>query len=197
MRGAIPLSRAEIKSLLKVTKCQREKTLLTIGFSCAFRISAILSLTIGDVSTNGIVHNRVTVAAKNQKTKTGHTVLLNSDAKKSIESLLEWLKAKGIADKSAPLFLSQKRTVSGALKAISRIQAHRIIKDLFAQIGLLGSSYSTHSMRKSVAKYIYDMTGGKIEKVAAILGHKSLNSTIAYLQFNNSDIDDALTAMEF
>jgi site-specific recombinase XerD len=143
------------------------------------------------------VHNRITVAAKNTKTKIGHTVLLNSDAKKAIESLLEWLKAKGITDKSAPLFLSQKRTISGALKAISRIQAHRIIKDLFAQIGLLGSSYSSHCWRKTMAKYIYDMTGGKIEKVAAVLCHASLNSTLSYLSFNNSDIDDALTAMEF
>lgn len=197
MRGAIPLSRAEVKSLLKVTKSIREKTLLTVGFSTAFRISSILSLTIGDVSTAGNVHNRITVAAKNTKTKTGHTVLLNSDAKHAIESLLEWLKAKGITDKSAPLFLSQKRTINGALKAISRIQAHRIIKDLFAQIGLLGSSYSSHCWRKTMAKYIYDMTGGKIEKVAAVLCHASLNSTLAYLSFNNSDIDAALTAMEF
>ena len=197
MRGAIPLSRAEVKSLLKVTESIREKTLLTIGFSCAFRISAILSLTIGDVSTNGTVHNRITVAAKNQKTKTGHTVLINSDARHSIESLLEWLKSKGLTDKSTPLFLSQKKDTGGALRAISRIQAHRIIKDLFAQIGLLGSSYSSHCWRKTMAKYIYDITGGKIEKVAAVLGHVSLNSTLAYLSFNHTDIDNALLAMEF
>lgn len=197
MRGAMPLTRNEVKSLLKVTKGQREKSLLTVGFSCAFRISSLLSLTIGDVSSAGVVHNRITVQAKNTKTKVGHTVLLNSDARRSIESLLEWLKAKGITDKSAPLFLSQKRTVNGALKAISRIQAHRIIKDLFSQIGLLGHSYSSHAFRKTMAKYIYDATGGKIEKVAAVLGHRSLQSTISYLSFNNSDIDDALTALEF
>ena len=197
MRGAMPLTRNEVKSLLKVTKCQREKTLLTVGFSCAFRISSLLSLTVGDVSTNGVVHSRITVQAKNTKTKQGHTVLLNSDAKKALQALLEWLKSKGIDDKNSPLFLSQKRTTNGDLKAISRIQAHRIFKDLFEQIGLLGHSYSTHSMRKKMAAYIYDMTGGKIEKVAAVLGHKSLNSTLSYLSFNNSDIDNALTALEF
>ena len=193
MRGANPLTRAEVKSLLKVTKSVREKTLLTLGFSTGYRISSILSLTVGDVSTNGVVHSHVTVQAKNTKTKTGHTVLLNSDAKKALQALLAVI---GI-DSKTPLFLSQKRTVNGALKAISRIQAHRILKELFAQIGLLGSSYSTHSMRKTLAKYIYDATGGKIEKVAAVLGHKSLNSTLSYLSFNNSDIDTALTAMEF
>ena len=193
MRGANPLTRAEIKSLLKVTKSVREKTLLTLGFSTGYRISSILSLTVGDVSTNGVVHSHVTVQAKNTKTKTGHTVLLNSDAKKALQALLAVI---GI-DSKTPLFLSQKRTINGALKAISRIQAHRILKELFAKIGLLGSSYSTHSMRKTLAKYIYDATGGKIEKVAAVLGHKSLNSTLSYLSFNNSDIDTALTAMEF
>jgi len=193
MRGANPLTRAEVKSLLKVTKSVREKTLLTLGFSTGYRISSILSLTVGDVATNGQVHSHVTVQAKNTKTKTGHTVLLNSDAKKALQALLAVI---GI-DSKTPLFLSQKRTVNGALKAISRIQAHRILKELFAKIGLLGSSYSTHSMRKTLAKYIYDATGGKIEKVAAVLGHKSLNSTLSYLSFNNSDIDHALTAMEF
>lgn len=193
MRGANPLTRAEVKSLLKVTKSVREKTLLTLGFSTGYRISSILSLTVGDVSTNGVVHSHVTVQAKNTKTKTGHTVLLNSDAKKALQALLAVI---GI-DSKTPLFLSQKRTINGALKAISRIQAHRILKELFAKIGLLGSSYSTHSMRKTLAKYIYDATGGKIEKVAAVLGHKSLNSTLSYLSFNNSDIDTALTAMEF
>ncbi len=197
MRGANPLTRAEVKSLLKVTKSVREKTLLTLGFSTGYRISSILSLTVGDVSTNGVIHSHVTVQAKNTKTKTGHTVLLNSDAKKALQALLEWLSSKGLTDKSTPLFLSQKNTVNGDLKAISRIQAHRILKELFAQIGLLGSSYSTHSMRKTMAAYIYDMTGGKIEKVAAMLGHKSLNSTLSYLSFNNSDIDNALTALEF
>jgi integrase len=193
MRGANPLTRAEVKSLLKVTKSVREKTLLTLGFSTGYRISSILSLTVADVSTNGVVHSHVTVQAKNTKTKTGHTVLLNSDAKKALQALLAVI---GI-DSKTPLFLSQKRTINGALKAISRIQAHRILKELFAKIGLLGSSYSTHSMRKTLAKYIYDATGGKIEKVAAVLGHKSLNSTLSYLSFNNSDIDTALTAMEF
>ena len=197
MRGCIPLTRSEVKSLLKVTKSVRERTLLSVGFSTAFRISSILSLTIGDVSTNGIVHKRITMAAKNTKTKQGHTVLLNSDGIHAIESLLDWLKSKGLTDKSTPLFLSQKKDAGGALRAISRFQAHRIIKDLFAQIGLLGRSYSSHCWRKTMAKYIYDMTGGKIEKVAAILGHASLNSTLAYLSFNNTDIDDALTNMRF
>ncbi len=197
MRGCIPLTRTEVKSLLKVTKSVRERTLLSVGFSTAFRISSILSLTIGDVSTGGIVHKRITMAAKNTKTKTGHTVLLNSDGIHAIESLLQWLKSKGLTDKSTPLFLSQKTGAGGALRAIGRVQAHRIIKDLFAQIGLLGRSYSSHCWRKTMAKYIYDMTGGKIEKVAAILGHASLNSTLAYLSFNNTDIDDALTNMRF
>lgn len=193
MKGAMYLTRNEVKSLLKVAKTVRERTLLTLGFSTAYRISSLLSLTVGDVSTNGVIHSHVTVQAKNTKTKTGHTVLLNSDAKKALQALLAVIGT----DSKTPLFLSQKRTELGELKAISRIQAHRLLKDLFAQIGLLGGSYSTHSMRKTLAKYIYDATGGKIEKVAAMLGHKSLNSTLAYLSFNNSDIDNALTALEF
>ena len=38
---------------------------------------------------------------------------------------------------------------------------------------------------------------GKIELVQIALGHKSINSTVSYLSFNTSSIDDAIHAMEF
>ena len=197
MKGSRPLTRENVKAVLKATDSIRHKTLLTLGFCTGYRISELLSLKISDVSTDGTIHSHVTVKAAHTKTKTTRSVMLNSDAKKALTVLINWLQSKGFTDATTPLFLSQKRTTNGDLKAISRIQAHRIFKDLFEQIGLLGHSYSTHSMRKTMAAYIYDMTGGKIEKVAAVLGHKSLNSTLSYLSFNNSDIDNALTALEF
>jgi hypothetical protein len=51
-------------------------------------------------------------------------------------------------------------------------------------------------MRKTFAKVIYDMTGGKIEKVQIALGHQSITSTIAYLSFNHGDIDNAIMGVE-
>ena len=193
MRGSRPLSRIQVKAILKATDSIREKALLTLGFATGYRISELLRLTVADIYTNGVIHSHVTVKASNTKTKQGRTVLLNSDAKKALSVLVTWLKAKGLDD-TAPLFVSRKHT--NGFAAITRQQAGRLLKDLFALVGEFGN-VSTHTMRKTFAKAIYDMTGGKIELVQQALGHRSIASTIAYLSFNSTAIDNAITAMEF
>lgn len=193
MRGSRPLSRIQVKAILKATDSIREKALLTLGFATGYRISELLSLTVADIYTNGVVHSHVTVKASNTKTKQGRTVLLNSDAKKALATLVTWLKSKGLDD-TAPLFVSRKHT--NGFAAITRQQAGRLLKELFALVGEFGN-VSTHTMRKTFAKAIYDMTGGKIELVQQALGHRSIASTIAYLSFNSTAIDNAITAMEF
>ena len=195
MRGANPLTRQQVKEVLKATDSIREKALLTLGFATGYRISELLSLKISDVCTNGVIHSHVNVKASNSKTKVGRTVLLNSDAKKALTVLINWLQSKGLNDKTTPLFVSRKHINGYA--AITRQQAGRLLKDLFALIGAVGSSYSTHTMRKTFAKAIYDATGGKIEMVQIALGHKAITSTVSYLSFNTSSIDHAITAMEF
>jgi site-specific recombinase XerD len=193
MKGSRPLTRQQVKAVLKVTDSIREKALLTLGFATGYRISELLSLTVADICTGGTIHSHVTVKASNTKTKQGRTVLLNSDAKKALSLLVTWLKAKGLDD-TAPLFVSRKHT--NGFAAITRQQAGRLLKDLFALVGEFGN-VSTHTLRKTFAKAIYDMTGGKIELVQQALGHRSIASTIAYLSFNSDTIDNAITAMEF
>lgn len=193
MKGSRPLTRSQVKAVLGITDSIREKALLTLGFATGYRISELLSLTIADVSTNGVIHSHVTVKAGNTKTKEGRTVLLNSDAKKALSVLVAWLKAKGL-DINAPLFVSRKHVNGYA--AISRQQAHKLLKALFAAIGEFGN-VSTHTMRKTFAKFIYDATGGKIELVQIALGHKAITSTVSYLSFNTGTIDTAIMTMEF
>lgn len=193
MKGSRPLTRAKVKALLKATDSIREKALLTLGFATGYRISELLSLKVADVATNGVIHSHVTVKASNTKTKQGRTVLLNSDAKKALSALVSWLKAKGM-NANAPLFVSRKHVNGYA--AISRQQAHKLLKDLFAAIGEFGN-VSTHTLRKTFAKTIYDATGGKIELVQIALGHAAITSTVSYLSFNTQSIDDAINRMRF
>ncbi len=195
MKGSRPLTRQQVKEVLRVTETIREKTLLTVGFCTGYRVSELLSLTVGDVSTGGAIHSHVTVKAANTKTKTSRSITLNSDAKKALLKLVEWLSDKGLTDKATPLFLSRKHTKTGEVKAINRQQAHEIIKALFAKIGEFGN-VSTHTLRKTFAKAIYDATG-KLELVQIALGHKSINSTVSYLDFGNDAVDNAIHAMEF
>lgn len=190
MKGSRPLSRLAVKAVLKATDSIRHKTLLTLGFCTGYRISELLSLKVSDICTNGTIHSHVTVKASLTKTKTGRSVLLNSDAKKALATLVDWLKSKGLTDTTTPLFLSQKRTTNGALKAISRQQAHDILKSLFAKIGEFGN-VSTHTLRKTFAARVWEATK-QLPLVQIALGHKSINSTVSYLDFGNDDVDNAI-----
>jgi integrase len=173
MKGSRPLTRQQVKGLLALTDTIREQTLLTLGFCTGYRISELLSL-------------KVTVKAANTKTKTGRSVLLNADAQKALKRLIDVI---GISGQS-PLFISRKHDKNGNLKAISRQQAHDLLKALFAKIGEFGN-VSTHTLRKTFAARIYEQTG-KLEIVQIALGHKSINSTISYLAFGNDDLNRAI-----
>ena len=188
MKGSRPLTRQQVKGLLALTSTIREQTLLTLGFCTGYRISELLSLKVSDVSTNGIIHSHVTVKAANTKTKTGRSVLLNTDAQKALRRLVDVIGTN--ANGQSPLFVSRKHDANGNLKAISRQQAHELLKALFAKIGEFGN-VSTHTLRKTFAARIYEQTG-KLEIVQIALGHKSINSTISYLAFGNDDLNRAI-----
>lgn len=188
MKGSRPLTRQQVKGLLALTSTIREQTLLTLGFCTGYRISELLSLKVSDVSTNGIIHSHVTVKAANTKTKTGRSVLLNTDAQKALRRLVDVIGTN--ANGQSPLFVSRKHDANGNLKAISRQQAHDLLKALFAKIGEFGN-VSTHTLRKTFAARIYEQTG-KLEIVQIALGHKSINSTISYLAFGNDDLNRAI-----
>lgn len=109
---------------------------MTLGFCTGYRISELLSLTISDVLTNGTTHSHAFVKAANTKTKVVRTATLNTDAKKALKNLVDWLEQKGM-DKTTPLFVSRKHT--NGFAAISRQQAHKLLKDLFALAGEFGN----------------------------------------------------------
>lgn len=189
MRGARPLTAEQVKAILNATLNPREKALFTLGFCTGYRISEILSLTLGDVVTDGRVHSHITVKARNTKTKKGRTVLLSPPVQTALAELAETMQH---LPRDTPLFLSRK-TANGSYKAISRQQAHGIIKRQFAAIGEYGN-VSTHSLRKTFAAQIYQATG-RIELVQMALGHESIVSTMSYLSFETSAIDRAITEL--
>jgi integrase len=192
MKGCRPLNRQERKAALAACHDLRERALLALGFATGYRISELLSLRIGDVvDTHGSPLKWVSVKASHTKTKEGRTVALNSDAGKAVAELARKLLALGCA-RTAALFQGRK---SGMLKPISRIHAWRLLTALFQRADVTGS-VSTHSLRKTFAAECYRLLNGALEKVQVALGHKSITSTVAYLSFRHSEIDDALMAME-
>jgi integrase len=191
MKGCRPLSRIEVKYLLSHANNLRDAALLTLGFCTGYRISELLSLKLSDVvDLKGRIYDSVSVKAENTKTKIGRTVRLNSDAVKTLTRFI-MTRLKTGALLSEPLFISRKSD-GGELRAISRVQAWRVIQVLCELADVVSKGVGTHSLRKTFAARIYEAVKGELGKVQIALGHANISSTISYLSFNQSDIDDAI-----
>lgn len=154
-----------------------------------YRISELLSLKISDViDGRGRALSYVTVQARHTKTHEGRTVRLSPAAGKILEAYTAILREAGAANDSH-LFPSRQGG------PISRSQAWRLIKALFARAGISGA-LATHTLRKTFASEMYQALDGRIEKVQKALGHKSITSTVCYLSFNAEEVDRAIEELE-
>ena len=191
MKGCRPLSEEEVTAVLNSftgTCAKRDRALFVLGLKTGFRISELLSLRVKDVVHGSRLADRVAVARRSMKGKVeGRAVVLHPDAK---EALGAWLQERGEAAKpDSFLFASRK-----GQRPISRVQAWRILDAAFAAAGVEGQT-GTHSMRKTFAGRVYDALGEDIFRLQQALGHRSINSTTAYLSFREEDVDAAILAI--
>jgi integrase len=186
MRGCRPLRDREIDSTLESFTGKyalRNRTLFILGLKTGFRINELVSLKIKDVYQNGRVLPIIKVQRKNTKGKVGGRIQrLNTEAQRAILELVE----SGLCD--TYLFPSRQGG------HICPKHASKIIKKAFQKADLDGAFIdnllSTHSMRKTFAKKIYQNTDQSLGKTQDKLGHKHLASTVHYLSFDLDEQED-------
>lgn len=189
MVGCRPLSDAEIQEIRQALYTNRDKCLFIIGVKTGLRVGEILSLKISDVFEDGKVKDYVCISRANVKGKTfGREIPLHNDCKIAIENLLQEYRTNKHDKPDLPLFQSRKGN-----KAISRQQAHNVLKMAYRECGLAGK-LGCHSMRKTFGMKIYNLLQGDIVSTQTALGHKSLQSTICYLMPNREKIQNAILA---
>jgi integrase len=189
MRGARPLSDEEanlIEQSFRGRYAARDRALFVLGVRTGFRITELLSLTIGDVSQAGRIVDRITVARRNTEGKReGRTIPLHPQAK---EALAAWLKELDGYPTDTFVFHSRK----GGNRAITKQQAGDIIRDALRANGIHDRGMGTHVMRKTFAKRVYLKTDRNLLKTQAALGHRNINSTVQYLAVDQDEVDDAI-----
>jgi integrase len=203
MRGCRPLTDAEVNLIAKSfggTFAKRNKALFIVGVRTGYRISELLSLTVGDVLHHGKVVDHLTVQRWHMKggkagKTSGRTVPLHPEARAALSVWLEVLaKRLGTLEASLPVFCSRvKDPATGLRKAISRQQAWEILKEAFAANELTGK-LGTHVMRKTFANRMYEKLNRDLVKVQRAMGHRNINSTVSYLSFREEDIAAAILA---
>jgi integrase len=204
MRGGRPLTDAEVSLVAKSfsgTFAKRNEALFVVGHRTGFRISELLSLTVGDVLQHGKIVDHLTVQRRHMKggkagKTSSRTVALHPEARAALSVWLEQLSKllKGTLDPMTPVFCSRVRdTTTGLRRHISREQAWRILKEAFTSNELSGK-LGTHAMRKAFCNRVYDLLKHDPVKTQRAMGHANVNSTVQYLSFREEGIDAAILA---
>jgi site-specific recombinase XerD len=177
------LTEAEITAVRANLGWARDRAIFEIGLATGFRISEILSLHVADVyTTTGEVRASISVGKANMKENKGRTVRVSTKLSEVLKAYFPVVAAGSV------MFPSRKGTEN-----ISRVQAHRILEAAFAAAGI-NDNVSTHSMRKTFAKKVYDVTGD-VYKTQKMLGHSAITSTVKYLNSVLIDEEDIINSI--
>ncbi len=192
MKGCRPLTDSEIQLVLSALGgrrfSSRDRALVLLGMRTGFRISELLSLTIGDLIQNGSFVEKVHVARCHMKgEREGRSMFLHEEARCAVEVWINELAEKGLKGPETLLFRSRQ----GTNKAINRDRALKILKRAFASCGLSGKT-GTHTLRKTFAKRMKANVGGDLQKLQKLMGHAQITSTMSYIEINEEELKDAV-----
>ncbi len=156
-------------------------------------------MTVGHVWRNENIVNQIGLAPRLLKGKRGSTrwVAVLPELRRALTRHLWWLRLKYNLTPDMPLFPSRKSGPGGRLRAISRVQAHNIIKAAFAAAGIEDDGrLGSHSLRKTMAQNCHRHSRSPLI-VKAILGHSQISSTMAYLEADAAEIQAAIASCDF
>lgn len=158
----------------------RDWMLFHFGINTALRVSEILLIKYKDIANleTGEIKTNFTVATKGDKTR---DVYLNSMLRKDLQWYCEHYQFE-----PDEYIIFNRRIYD---KPITRQMAHMILKKAAGEVGI--DSFSTHSMRKTMATIIYNKTKD-IQVVQHMLGHQSWKVTVRYIGIDQEEVEKAM-----
>lgn len=167
-----------LRQSLSKERSPHDLALLCVGIDTMLRVSDLLPLKVRDLlREDGSV--RTSFPWQQQKTDHSVTPVLTPTAAKA---LLSWIKYSG---KQANDFIFTRHKPRSA-KPISADYYRKLVKRWVNDIGLDSAQYSTHSVRRTKAIFLYKR-GVKVEFISDLLGHINTEITIRYLGITNAE----------
>ena len=214
---AATLTGAQIRHLLRVTAAtsrspERDRLVLMLGLTCAMRVTEIARVLVDDVLLpSGAVRREVSLRATITKGCRQRCVFLTHlDTLEALDAYVEWRWAKGhgteldrsrhrglspstaliVSRRGAAFQLTKKpRTLEGGQVedywACDALQAH--VTGLYQAAGL--GQCSSHSGRRTFANRLL-AKGHAVETVQQLLGHAHLDHTDAYLDVDETVLEE-------
>lgn len=170
----------EIKRLIlccdKSAKGLRNRAMLSIGFSCALRVSEITALRVGDLKRLNESQGTLFIShSKTDKTGKGYTIKFEQGEHLQPIDAIEAHAKKSVIKGDALLF------------DITPLRFWQVMKELAAKAGIDG--VSCHSLRSGFITCAAG-AGKSLDKIKAISRHKSTDILLGYIRdadgFNNN-----------
>lgn len=179
MAQAKTMTQNEIDQVLRYISTKqryaiRNRTMLLTSFYSGMRVGEIASLRVCDVQNdNGTIKSEVRLTATQTKGNVGRVVFLNEKLRSELGAYLKTYNAKSNAQ---PLFYTEKRT------GFSANTLTQWFFWLYKKAGI--SSASSHSGRRTFITNLANKGVG-VRVLASLAGHKSLNTTMIYIDTND------------
>lgn len=160
--------------------------LISIGIFFGLRISDILSLKYSQI----LDMDEVSIVER--KTKKTRDIKINAQLKKHISSCVEKLNPNNFDDF---IFKSQKNTVY----SVQRINV--IFKEIKQKYNLKIKNFSTHSLKKTMGREVFNQAGSNSElaliKLCEVFNHSTPAVTKRYLGITKQEIMDTYDLLSF
>ncbi len=191
--SARPFTEPEYTTLLahfRARRMTRNAALLVVGCACGYRIEELLSITVGQVWSGTEVVREITIARR--FLKGGQGAYKRSVRSRRIPfsdtvraAIADHLATIGTADLDRPLFATARANAGG----MHRSQAFRTLVNACEACGIDSTRVSTHSLRKTFARRVYEATGHDLIKTQKLMGHSSVMTTSRYLETDSAELD--------
>lgn len=162
----------------------RNYVMIVLGVNTVLRISDLLRLKWEDVYDENRQRFYAHVTIREQKTGKAKTIALNKQAIYALQLYLPYRRG-------AFIFASNRKND----KAISRVQAWRIIHAAVAAVGISGK-IACHSLRKTWGFFACRSGEVPLAVIVRIYNHSNFAVTLRYLGIEQDDIDKAYLGME-
>ena len=192
-KGRFPGARApfepdqvcEIVTELRRQNATHDLCLYTMGIDTMLRCSDLLKLRVEDIcDAHGRVVDRFEFGQK--KTKNVVAPTLTATTRKAC---MDWIKASG----KVPMDFLFTRGKNDNERHINDDTYRKRVKAWAELIGLVPTTYSTHSLRRTKPKYLY-RRGVKIEYISELLGHQNTDTTFRYLGISKEEAQEQALA---
>ena len=158
----------------------RDKAILLLGFSGAFRRSELVALEVSDLRETAEGY-RVTIRrSKTDQERAGHEVaILRGSRLRAVEAVKAWLEAAGITE--GPLFRPVAKGGRVLAEGLTAESVANIVKAYATRAGFDAAEFAGHSLRAGFLTSAAEH-GASIFKMMEVSRHKSVDVLKGYVR---------------